>query len=71
MRLTNVTIHKINVHLFLFNFSFCLLTVQGICICTGPRGKVRSSVLNQVLRHELCSEVIVVTCYLSPIKTSL
>lgn len=69
--LVNVTIHKINVHLPLFNFTFCWLIVQGISICTGPRGEIRPSVLHQVLGHGLCSEIIVVICYLFSIKTSL
>lgn len=69
--LINVTIHKINVHLPLFNFTFCWLIVQGISICTGPGGEKRPFVLHQVLRQGLCSEVIVVIRYLFPIKTSL
>lgn len=69
--LINVTIHKINVHLPLFNFTFCWLIVQGISICTRPRGEIRPSMLHHVLRHGLCSEVIVVICYCFPIKTSL
>lgn len=69
--LINVTIHKVNVHLPLFYFTFCWLAVQGISICTGPGGEIKPFVLHQVLRHRLWSEVIVVICYLFPIKTSL
>lgn len=66
--LINVNIQKVNVHLPLFNFTFCWLTVQAISICIGPEGKTQPSLLHQVLRQELCSEVIVVICYLFPIK---